>query len=527
MKLKFVFVIAIVFSVLLSINAQNLALIPAPNTCKVMNNQYLTIRQWKVDPSTNYKDLIETFALQIKACGIDFPIEMSRRGKAANLILKEAGSGKLANEAAYALVISSSGATLEFCNPQGLFYGLQTLLQITNSGSVSGNKVKIPCLEIEDQPQFEWRGLMLDESRHFFGKQTVFQLLDWMAFYKMNRLHWHLSDEAGWRVEIKKYPKLTEVGGIGNHTDAIAPAQYYTQEQIREIVKYASDRFIEVIPEIEMPGHAGAANRAYPEFSGGGSKDHPDFTFNPGTPKTYSYLTDIMRELAQMFPSEYIHLGGDEVYYGNQQWKENPDILALMKNQKLGNMREVENYFLRCMSDSLNALNKKMIGWDEIVDAGIPSNHCLVMWWRHDKPDQLKKALANGFNTILCPRIPFYFDFVQHQSHESGRRWDGAFVPLEKILAFRQDYGEVISKYSDLVVGVQANLWTETVPNTGRLNYLIFPRIAGVAEIGWSTHSSIDQAGFLRRLETNFPLYEKMNIRYFNPVSPDLTPEIK
>ncbi len=527
MRLKFVFVLAIVFSVLLPINAQDLALIPTPHTLKVVNNQYLTIKKWKVDGSNDYHDLIETFALQIKACGIDFPVELSRRGKASNLILKEVSGEKQLGEASYSLVINPTGATIEFSHARGLFYGLQTLLQITNSGSVSGNKMKIPCLEIEDHPQFEWRGLMLDESRHFFGKQTVFQLLDWMAFYKMNRFHWHLSDEQGWRVEIKKYPKLTQVGGIGNYSDAQAPAQYYTREQITEIVKYARDRFIEVIPEIDMPGHASAANRAYPEFSGGGSKDHPDFTFNPGTPKTYSYLTDIMRELAHMFPSEYIHLGGDEVHYGNQQWKENPDILALMENKKLGNMREVENYFLRSMSDSLNTLTRKMIGWDEIVDAGIPSNNCLVMWWRHEKPGQLTKALANGYKTILCPRIPLYFDFVQHESHESGRRWDGAFVPLDKILAFRQDYGAVISKYADLVVGVQANLWTETVSHTGRLNYLIFPRIAGVAEIGWSTHSSVDQTGFLKRLETNFPLYEKMNIQYFNPLSPGSTPEIK
>ncbi len=208
---------------------------------------------------------------------------------------------------------------------------------------------------------------MLDESRHFFGKEKVKSIIDWMAYYKLNRFHWHLTDQNGWRLEIKKYPLLTLVGGIGNYTNKFAKAAYYTQDDIKEVVAYAAARFIEVIPEIDMPGHARAANMAYPEFSGGGTDKHPEFTFDPGNQGTYSYLSNILKEVNVLFPSGYLHLGGDEVHFGNKQWSTNKGIATLMKQMRLNSLPAVEQYFVSRMADTVKAMGSKVLLWDEAV----------------------------------------------------------------------------------------------------------------------------------------------------------------
>jgi hexosaminidase len=211
----------------------------------------------------------------------------------------------------YALETFEKKVAITAADSAGLFNGLITLLQLYKSGSMSNNHVVLPRVVIHDYPRYSWRGFMLDESRHFFGKQIVKESLDWMAFYKLNHFHWHLTDAQGWRIEIKKFPLLTTVGGIGNYTDSLAAATFYTQEDIREIVDYAKERFITIIPEIDMPGHASAANRAYPEFSGGNTPGYDGFTFDPSNDETYAHLTGILRELSTLFPSRIIHLGGD------------------------------------------------------------------------------------------------------------------------------------------------------------------------------------------------------------------------
>ena len=236
----------------------------------------------------------------------------------------------------------------------GVFYGLQTVKQMEDHGGVRTGL-------ITDRPRYSWRGFMLDEARHFSGKDRVKMLLDHMAELKMNRFHWHLTDAQGWRIEIKAYPKLTEIGAIGTHSDPNAPRAYYTQDDIREIVAYAAERHITVIPEIDMPGHATAANRSYPEFNGGGSPTQPDFTFNPGKESTYAYLTAILREVAELFPGEYLHLGGDEVNYGSEAWLSNYHVRRLMKHEKLSTLEDVEGYFLHRMADSVAVLGKKLI----------------------------------------------------------------------------------------------------------------------------------------------------------------------
>jgi hexosaminidase len=507
------------------LNGQPWQLIPSPTKLDSKAG-VLSATSWTMESQSAGEQVFSRFADQIRKCGIDFPFQVQETGQSANLFLRYSRNKKLSGNESYRIRIDSRKAIIEASTDTGMFYALQTLAQLTNA-DLSHGETKIPCLKITDQPRLGWRGLMLDESRHFFGKQKVKQLLDWMAFYKLNRFHWHLTDVPGWRIEIKKYPRLTTVGGIGTHSDPIAPAQFYTQDDIREIVQYAADRFIEVIPEIDMPGHARAANRAYPEFSGGGSERFPDFTFNPGNEKTYGYLTDILKEVTQLFPSRYIHLGGDEVHFGNQQWNTDAHVQTLMEQNHLKNLQDVEFYFIKRMTDSIAALNKTMIGWDEIISAGVDPGKCMVMWWRHNKPEQLFEGLEKGYQTVMCPRIPLYFDFVQDSTHTSGRRWEGDFATLKKILEFSAIYREPLSEFPGLIVGLQADLWSETIHSGERLDYMTYPRIAGLAEIAWSENMAPDYNEFLIRLRPSLNLFKKKNISYFDPENPEETPEIK
>ena len=426
---------------------------------------------------------------------------------------------------AYSLHSSKKQVTITAGTLQGLFYGLQTLRQLILFGENDDNTFTLPAVEINDSPRFAWRGIMLDESRHFFGKETVKQLLDLMALHKLNIFHWHLTDVPGWRIEIRQYPKLTTIGARGNQINPDAPAQFYTQDDIREIVKYAADRFIEIVPEIDMPGHAAAANRAYPEFSGGGSERYPEFTFNPGKKGTYTYLTNILREVTELFPSKYIHLGGDEVHFGNAHWKVDPDVQRLMKNQQLPDLKAVESYFIRRIADSVKVLGKTVVGWDEIVDHGLDPKNSLVMWWRHNMPEKLDTALMENYNVVLCPRIPLYFDFVQDKSHKYGRKWGGAFAPLDLVYAFPPDTLPGFTQHYNQIKGLQANVWTERIQNNKRLDYMVNPRLSGMAEAAWTEKQNKNYADFLSRLKPMLSYLKKQDIGFYNPFDPQSTPE--
>lgn len=318
---------------------------------------------------------------------------------------------------------------------------------------------------------------------------------------------------------------LTLVGGIGNHGNPHTPAQYYTQEEIKDIVSYARERKIEVIPEIDMPGHASAANRAYPEFSGGGSEKYPEFTFHPAKEATYQYLTDILKEVNALFPAQMIHLGGDEVSFGNEKWNTDPEVKALMDRQNLSNLKDVENYFFQRMADTLIQMNNKVLAWDEMANASMDPEKTLLFWWRQDRPAQLVTALKNGYPTVICPRIPFYFDFVQMDSHRFGRKWAGAFSSLESVYGFSLQSLPIQGDQAHLIQGIQANIWTETVHNEERLDFLLFPRIAALAETSWTAEPQKDYIGFLSRLKKHLPFYQKDHIYYFDPFDPEYHPE--
>ena len=418
----------------------------------------------------------------------------------------------------YTLVVTPDQITVTASALPGLFYGKQSLLQL-----IRYNHGTIPACRIEDAPRMGWRGFMLDESRHFFGKQKVFQVLDRMAELKLNVFHWHLTDEPGWRIEIKRYPKLTPVGARGVWEDSTTAPQFYTQEEIREVIRYAADRNIMVVPEIDMPGHACAAGRAYPEISSGGKGRWKDFTFNPAKEETYQFLSNILTEVAALFPSPYIHIGGDEVHYGNQVWFTDPQIQAFIREKGLADEVELEHYFMRRMVDSIVSKGKTVIAWDEIVDAGISPDKAVVMWWRHDKPAQLRKALDGGYRILLTPRLPLYFDFVEHPKHVYGRH--DAYTTLESVFRFTDTLAPMWKGREGQILGLQANMWTERIADERRLDYMTFPRLVAAAEVAWADPDQKDYNRFLKKLPVYLHDLDRLGIYYYDPFDPARRPE--
>lgn len=418
---------------------------------------------------------------------------------------------------AYSLEVRLEQVEIAHGDARGLRLAMETLRQLGRGEDGKGLE-RVPLCRIEDKPRFAWRGLMLDESRHFTGKEGVQRLLEAMARLKLNVLHWHLTDEPGWRIEIKKYPRLTEIGGVGNYTDPNAPRTFYTQEEIREIVAFAAARGITVVPEIDMPGHARAAVRAYPEHGGGGSKRYPDFTFNPAKPETEQFLTDILAEVRALFPkAPFVHLGGDEVHFGWEQWPKLPEVQALMAKEGLTELKEVEGRFVRRMTQrAINEAGWPAVAfWDEASRFDLPRDKTVLFWWRHDKPDALADSAAKGYPIVLCPRIPCYFDFVQDASHQSGRRWGkgpNSFNTLEQTYAFPDSLGAALPRDAR-ILGIQACLWTEAAVTQERRDFLTFPRLHALAEAAWTAPERKDPVRFRRAVAAELPALESLGIR--------------
>lgn len=446
-------------------------------------------------------------------------LDAAKEGEAAAIVFSLGKPAVEDGPGAYKLQVTEKGALLSAGTGEGLFHAAQTLAQLLEASPKA-----VPAVTISDSPRFAWRGYMLDESRHFSGETAVKRLLDAMARYKLNRLHWHLTDSAGWRIEIRKYPKLTSIGGRGNETDRsdTAPVQFYTQEEIKRIVAYAAARHITIIPEIDMPGHADAAVLAYPEHDGGGMiqkgnpKKWPNFTFNPAKPETLAFLDDVLKEVAALFPNAgMIHFGGDEVNFGWKKWPELPEVQALMKKENLKDLPAIETWFNRRMAGTINGLGLKTGGWDEIAERDLPKDKTVVFWWRHDKPGILRKALDDGYPVVLCPRRPLYFDFLQDPSHKTGRNW-GGINPLADVYEFPAGL-KLSHKDETQVLGLQACLWTETCLTQARRDFLTWPRLVAVAESGWTAQSRKDFVSFEARLKPQLAWLRAHGIATWDP----------
>lgn len=392
---------------------------------------------------------------------------------------------------AYRIEIDKKGVRLSANTETGIFYGLQTLLQLLNNGD---NKT-LPALTINDSPRFPYRGLHLDVSRHFFDKEFVKKQLNAMAYFKMNRLHWHLTDGAGWRIEIKKYPRLTSFAAwrpfdklndwwVGGRTfceqdDPRAVGGYYTQDDIREVVAYAADRHITIIPEIEMPGHSEEVLATYPELSCSG-KPYVNADFCIGTEKTFEFLENVLLEAIDLFPSEYIHIGGDEA--SKSSWKTCPRCQRRMADEHLNSVDELQSYMIHRIEKFLNDHGRKIIGWDEIIEGGL-SPTATVMSWRGEEGGI--KAVKAGNQAIMTPGKYCYLDAFQDAPNTQPMAI-GGYLTLEKVYSFEPVPDSLSTKEAELILGVQGNVWTEYIPTPEHFEYMIYPRILALAEIGWS-----------------------------------------
>jgi hexosaminidase len=505
--------------------AQNVNIIPQPFSVNRQEGQfYLNNRTTIGTSDTALSVLVGYFQKEIyKAKSIALAQNVS--GSESLIELKLSGTPQTTG--AYTLNITPERITVSSSNKDGVFYGLMSLLQlIKDQQADNDNNLCLQACKIADAPRYQWRGLMLDESRHFFGKEKVKQLLDWMAYYKLNRFHWHLTDVQGWRIEIKKYPKLATIGGMGNYSDTSAEAEYYTQNEIREIVAYAAQRFITVIPEIDMPGHATAANKAYPEYSGGSVAGYPNFTFNPANENTYQYLADIIKETNSLFPSHMIHLGGDEVAYGVKAWSLDTAIARMMQKKNFEGVNQLEQYFFKRMADTVTSLNSKILAWDEATGGSLPPDKTIIFWWRQNLPGQLHLALQKNYQVVLCPRLPLYFDFLQDTGLVAGRNWNGVFNRVTDVYSFPDRQIPADELNSKLIAGIQANIWTETIESEKRLDYMLFPRIAGLAEAAWTAPELKNEMAFTDKLKADFKNYDAGGIYYYNPFDPSFHPEV-
>jgi hexosaminidase len=434
----------------------------------------------------------------------------------------------------YELTVTTNSVVIRAPAQAGLFYGVQTLFQLLPPEIYSTNQVEnvswqIPCVEIKDWPRFQWRGFMLDVSRHFFKKSEVETLLDAMAMHKMNVFHWHLTDDHGWRIEIKKYPKLTEVGawrkeaGFGfdpKLTTAYGPdgryGGFYTQEDIRDVVKFAAARHITIVPEIEMPGHSTAALSAYPQFSCTGGPFEPSTTagifngiYDPAKEETFQFLADVIAEVAPLFPGKYFHIGGDEV--PKDTWHNSADCQALMKREGLKNEEELQSYFVRRIEKIVEANGHSMIGWSEILQGGLPQNAAVMDWI-----GGAKEAAIAGHDVVMTPTAYCYFDFCQSTNQAAEPKaadWGGP-LPLNKIYAFEPMPTNVPTELQSFVLGAQGNLWTEQISNFKQAEYMTFPRACALAEVTWSAKDARNWDDFMRRLQVQVRRFDELNINY-------------
>ncbi|MCV2356028.1 beta-N-acetylhexosaminidase [Paucibacter sp. B2R-40] len=422
---------------------------------------------------------------------------------------------------AYRLQVREAQITISAAEPAGAFYAVQTLLQMLPKASAAGklSQFSIPALDITDAPRFVWRGLMLDVARHFHGVERVKRMLDQMAVYKLNRLHLHLSDDSGWRVAIKAYPLLTTIGARGDYSNPKRGAQFYSAADIRAIVAYAAERYIEVVPEIDMPGHSGAAARAYPEFFDG------RVSFNPAHPGTYRFIDTVLGELASLFPGRYIHFGGDEVWIDKTRWGEMPDVLAMARDlspaggNSVGEapqIKRVEAEFARRMVQMIKKHGRIAIGWDEVIAAGL-TDDMVVQWWRMDHPEAVHTALKQGQAVVLSPVDRLYLDYPAGLG-EPGAPWEGNTggpISVEKIVAWEPMPVGLQAEQQARVLGLEAPLWTENVRSESYLEYMLYPRLAAVAEVAWREQANSAPETFVKRLEPHIARWKAqgLNVR--------------
>lgn len=510
-------ILAALWLVTPSISAQT-QVIPAPNGIRTTNETFLLSQSTRLQVKNLSTGAKKQFENNLSSAG--FNLNTSRTAT-AKIVLNFDKTASIPAEG-YSLRIQSNEINITGSTETGIFYGIQTLLQLIDrqTSSVKG------VAEWTDAPRFPYRGLHLDCSRHFFSVDFIKKQLDRMAYYKLNHFHWHLTDGPGWRLEIKKYPKLTEIAAWRTHETwkewwATQPRKYvdmksgekrfggfYTQAQAREIVKYAAERHITVIPEIEMPGHSEEVLAVYPELSCTGTP-YTSSEFCIGNEATFSFLENVLKEVMDIFPSEYIHIGGDEA--DKSHWKKCPKCQARMKAEGLKNEEELQSYLIRRIEKFLIRHNRKLLGWDEILEGGL-APEATVMSWRGESGGI--KAAQSGHDVVMTPGEFCYLDSYQ-SNPDTQPEAIGGFLPLEKVYSYNPIPATLSITEAKHILGVQANLWTEYIPTPKHAEYMLYPRLLALAEVAWTQPKYKNWNDFKRRVSTAIPYLQSKNIYPF------------
>ena len=524
------------------VHAQKISIIPEPVSVKPSNGTFKLPANITLDaPSGREVDQTISFLTDRLTKPTGYKITRNSSNPTIKLALNSTSDASLGKEG-YKLSVTPSNIVITANQPAGLYYGAQTLVQlfpaeIEGSSKTENVNWEAPAVEVTDYPRFGWRGMMFDVSRHFFTKNEVFHFIDDMARYKYNLLHLHLTDDEGWRIEIKSLPKLTSVGAwnvkkVGYFGDMIPPAAneprdyggFYTHEDIKEIVKYASDRFVNILPEIDVPGHSLAAIAAYPELSCTPGADKyvvrsgekimdwhskgftalVDNTLCPANENVYAFLDKVVTEVAQLFPFEYMHLGGDEC--AKNFWEKSDAVKALMKKENLKDMHEVQSYFTQRLAKIVESKGKKFMGWDEILEGEMAKN-AAVMSWRGMKGGI--DAAKLGHEVVMSPTTFAYIDYMQGDPAIESRVY--ASLRLNKSYEFDPLPPGVDPKF---IKGGQANLWTEQIYNYRYLQYMVWPRGFAIAESVWSPKEKKDWKSFTAKVEDHFKRYDVAGKRY-------------
>jgi hexosaminidase len=530
--------LASVMAAAVNTHTNNLSIIPWPQKVTLESGVFKLTPDTRVYADFGSRETAKFLTARLQpSTGYPFKIRTKYfPGKASNgsILLTTKDSNTNLGPEGYDLTVAPDSVVIRAPAQAGLFYGVQTLFQllppeIFSSNAVHGADWQMPCVQIEDWPRFKWRGFMQDVARHFYTKQDVEQLLEAMALQKLNVFHWHLTDDQGWRIEIKKYPKLTQIGawraGVGfgldpKSTTAYGPdgryGGFYTPADIREVVKYAAARHITILPEIEMPGHSTAALAAYPQFScTGGPFTIPlkggifNGIYNPANEATFKFLDDVLTEVFQLFPGKYVHLGGDEV--PKETWKNSPACQALIKREGLTNEEQLQGWFMQRMEKFVVAHGRIPVGWSEIMQGGLASN-AVVMDWIGGATE----TASAGHDVVMSPTAYCYLDFYQSgdfAAEPKGVPWK-SILTLQKIYSFNPMPTNLPPQLQSHVLGAQGNLWTEEVPNLKHAEYMIFPRETALAEVAWLPEPARNFDDFSRRLQVEFQRFNELGINY-------------
>lgn len=540
MSLKKISILLLAITTSLAINAQQIQLIPAPSSLKIGDGKFVLPNKVSIHVASAFELIGRDMSAKFKSV-TGKNIILSNQ-KNATILFEQVQDSSLGKEG-YQLTVNEKGIQVKAQTYAGALYAWQSILQLFPPAIYSSqvqNKTNwsLPYVEITDKPRFEWRGFMMDVSRHFFSVAEVKKMMDEMAMYKLNRLHFHLTDDQGWRIEIKALPKLTQIGAwrpnrIGKWHNITKPASeepktyggYYTQEDIKELVAYAKTKNIEIMPEIDVPGHSMAFLAAYPQLSttpnypyqvnageefidwsglNGHITARIDNNLDPSKKEVYEFLDIIFGELATLFPFEYMHMGGDETAKNN--WEKSNDIKALMQRENLKNQDEVQSYFVRRVEKIMQSKGKKLMGWDEILEGGL-APEAAVMSWRGIKGGA--EAAKQKHPVVMSPSTHNYLDYYQGEATAEGSVYAG--LRMKKTYSFEPVPEGVDEKY---ILGNQGNLWSEQLQNIRNLEYMAWPRLMAVAEVAWSPKLNKNWNQFSQRVEAHFAKLDTLQIKY-------------